>query len=130
MSRIKLTVVVGIISIVSLLAWWFGFYVPNHMPIDKEQILIEKIDSLTNKIDSIQNKQDSINKVIDTTEVKIIKIHETYKTTVERIINQPIDSDRVFLTNYLHKYSRQLDSLKSNGNKDFKFNSGGTQNVE
>jgi hypothetical protein len=127
---IKPYIIIGLISVIGLLVWWFGFYVPNHMPVDPNQELIEKIDSLTNKIDSIQNKQDSINKVIDTTEVKIIKIHETYKTTVERIINQPVDSDRVFLTNYLHKYSRQLDSLKSNGNKDFESDTGGTLNVE
>ena len=127
---IKPYIIIGIISIVGLLVWWFGFHVPNHMPVNPNKELIEKIDSLTNKIDSIQNKQDSINKVIDTTEVKIIKIHETYKTTVERIINQPVDSDRVFLTNYLHKYSRQLDSLKSDGNKDFESDTGGTLNVE
>ena len=127
---IKPYIIIGIISIVGLLVWWFGFHVPNHMPVNPNKELIEKIDSLTNKIDSIQNKQDSINKVIDTTEVKIIKIHETYKTTVERIINQPVDSDRVFLTNYLHKYSRQLDSLKSNGNKDSESDTGGTLNVE
>lgn len=127
---IKPYIIIGIISITGLLVWWFGFHVPNHMPVNPNKELIEKIDSLTNKIDSIQNKQDSINKVIDTTEVKIIKIHETYKTTVERIINQPVDSDRVFLTNYLHKYSRQLDSLKSNGNKDSESNTGGTLDVE
>ena len=65
----------------------------------------------TNKINNdtivqLIRSRDSIHKVIDTSRVKIITIHEQCKTIVNTITKQSVDSDLVFFTNYTKKYRR------------------------
>ena len=101
--------IIGIV-ILSAIIWYGLWFIPRHMPVDSNQVLIEKIDSLQNKIDSISTQRDSIKTVIDTTRVQIKEIHKTYEKTVNTILVQPLDSDRSFFTNYISEYSRQLNT--------------------
>lgn len=109
-NTFKVIIIILLLLFIGIIIWWFGWHVqvPDN---NSDQILIEKLDSIQKRLDKIEFKRDSIKAVIDTTKVKINIVHETYKTTVERIINQPLDSDQVFLTDYLNGY---LDSFNAN----------------
>lgn len=80
-------------------------------PSDDYKELVHSIDSLNSHIDSISKVNDSLYNAIDTTKVKIIKIHEKYEADYIDITNQPIGDDVKFFSDYLSEsYGRFFDS--------------------
>ena len=79
-----------------------------------------KINSTTNielKIDSIKHKQDSLRLILPKIDSQIISKEGEYEKTRYIIINQSIDSDCSFFTNYLKEHlskdSGRLNSLNN-----------------
>ena len=73
-----------------------------------ENLILKKMELLSNKVDSIKRANDSIKVIIDTTEVEIEHVYEKYIQVREHIINQSIDSDCVFFSNYLSNDSKRF----------------------
>ncbi len=70
-------------------------------PSEDYKELVRDIDSLNNHISSINKVNDSLRNAIDTTKVKIIKIHEKYEADYIDITNQPLGDDVKFFSDYL-----------------------------
>ncbi len=74
----------------------------------QEDEILEKMQLLNNKVDSIKRANDSIKVIIDTTEIEIEHVYEKYIQVREHIINQSVDSDCVFFSNYLSEDSKRF----------------------
>lgn len=74
----------------------------------QEDEILEKMELLNNKVDSIKRANDSIKVIIDTTEIEIEHVYEKYIQVREHIINQSVDSDCVFFSNYLSEDSKRF----------------------
>ena len=78
----------------------------NFNPVDKDEVLLKKINVLESKIDSLNKKKDSIRVVIDSTHVKIIENEKHYQERVNTIILQPDSFSESFTRQYLIKYAK------------------------
>ena len=106
MSKPIWAVVILTLSIIGCLYYWIVKYSPTNEP--PEDKILEEIELLSNKVDSIKRANDSIKVIIDTTEVKIEHVYEKYIQVREHIVNQSIDSDCVFFSNYLSNDSKRF----------------------
>jgi hypothetical protein len=97
----------GIIIILLLLIIEF-FIVKNYYSVDEGNI-ITKIDELETEISNLNIKKDSIVFILDTIETKIVTNNNYYEKQVKDIIAQPIDSNSVYVGQYLRRF------CKSNG---------------
>lgn len=64
----------------------------------------------TTEIEKIVTKNDSIYKVNDSINYKIITVEKVYETTVNRIINNTVDSNYSFFANYIERYCNYYNS--------------------
>jgi len=88
----------------------FYIKIADFTPIDKDDLLLKKINKLELKIDSINNTKDSIRTIIDSTHVKIILNEKHYQERINTIITQPLSVDSQFISNYIGRY---IESHKS-----------------
>jgi hypothetical protein len=95
-------IILGIILLIFLYCKIANFY-----PVDKNDLLLEKISELELKIDSLNNKKDSIRSVIDSTHVKIITNEKHYQERINTILVQPASADSSFIANYIRLYTEQ-----------------------
>jgi len=86
--------------------YWVVMYSPKVHT--QEDEILEKMELLNNKVDSIKRANDSIKVIIDTTEIEIEHVYEKYIQVREHIINQSVDSDCVFFSNYLSEDSKRF----------------------
>jgi hypothetical protein len=88
----------------------FYIKIADFTPIDKDDLLLKKINELELKIDSINNTKDSIRTIIDSTHVKIITNEKHYQERINTIITQPLSVDSQFISDYIGRY---IESHKS-----------------
>lgn len=86
--------------------YWVVVYSPKVHT--QEDEILEKMELLNNKVDSIKRANDSIKVIIDTTEIEIEHVYEKYIQVREHIVNQSVDSDCVFFSNYLSNDSKRF----------------------
>lgn len=72
---------------------------------------INKIDSLELELSSISNKRDSIKEVIDTVYSYLNETEKDYEEIRDVIINNTVNDDYLFFTEYLRQNKLRLDSL-------------------
>lgn len=63
--------------------------------------MVHKVDSLNVKIDSLKIQRDTIFSNIDSSKQRIGLIELQYEKNFNTIINQPVDSDIKFFTDYI-----------------------------
>lgn len=97
---------ITLLALIGAMYYWVVNFSPKI--VTPEDILMRKVDSLTVKVDSIKRANDSIKVIIDTTEVQIQHTYEKYIEIRDRIVEQPIDSDCIFFSNYLSKDSQRF----------------------
>lgn len=100
-----------IIAIIFILGIGYAYYwvvVYSPKVHTQEDVILEKMELLNNKVDSIKRANDSIRVIIDTTEIEIEHVYEKYIQVREHIINQSVDSDCVFFSNYLSNDSKRF----------------------
>lgn len=99
-----------LVSVVLLLFGCLYYWVVNFTPKIEtpEDKILKEIATLNNKVDSIRRANDSIKVIIDTTQVEIEHVYEKYIQVREHIINQSVDSDCVFFSDYLSKDSKRF----------------------
>ena len=95
----------GIVIFFILLIWFYITHSNFNPPIDKDEILLKKINELELKIDALNNQKDSIRMVIDSTHVKIITNEKHYQERVNTIISQPDSFSESFTRQYLRNYA-------------------------
>lgn len=94
------------LGLLGVLCYWVVVSTPKI--VTPEEILLRKVDSLSAKIDSINRLNDSIKTIIDTTEIEIQHTYERYIEIRDRIIEQSVDSDCIFFSDYLSKDSQRF----------------------
>lgn len=103
-------IIVCLLSFTGLRIW--RYYSRVEIPSDKEQLILNKLDSL----DRVEKQQtiirDSLKMVIDTNTITIKEIHKTYEKTVNTVTNQSTSADWEFLKNYLSRYYLDSTGLK------------------
>ena len=104
MSKSNLPIIGCILLLVVCICCW----VFNFTPKPSEDEVLREMQILNSKVDSIKRANDSIKVIIDTTEVEIEHVYEKYIQVREHIINQSIDSDCVFFSNYLSNDSKRF----------------------
>lgn len=72
--------------------------------------MIHKVDSLNVKIDSLKLQRDTILSNIDSSKQNIGLIELQYEKDFNTIINQPVDSDSKFFTDYLSENFKRFSS--------------------
>lgn len=106
----KNTLMIIIISIVFGIIIWIYAKHSNFNPVDKDDLLLQKISELELKIDSLKNQKDSIRTAIDSTHVKIITNEKHYQERINTIITQPLSVDSQYISDYIGRY---IESHKS-----------------
>ena len=72
--------------------------------------MTHKVDSLNVKIDSLKLQRDTILSNIDSSKQNIGLIELQYEKDFNTIINQPVDSDSKFFTDYLSESFKRFSS--------------------
>lgn len=98
------------ILIVLYLAWFTFYLYQTNKKLDSKE-LIEQIDSLESKTIILQYKNDSIDQVIDTIYITLKENNKRYEENSNVIINNSVDEDYVFFTNYINRNKARFDSL-------------------
>lgn len=81
---------------------WFGYS-------------INKVSELnTISVDTLQRKNDSLNNILPVIEKNLEDNRTEYEKNCSIIINQSVDSDIQFLSDYLSKNRKRLDSINNN----------------
>ena len=96
------------IVVIAIAMGFFYYWVVNYSPSVEDNSTLKKMELLSNKIDSIKRANDSIRIIIDTTDVEIEHVYETYIQVREHIVTQSVDSDCVFFSNYLSNNSKRF----------------------
>ena len=104
----KWTLLGTLVAIILFIAFYIK--IADFTPIDKDDLLLRKINELELKIDSINNTKDSIRTIIDSTHVKIITNEKHYQERINTIITQPLSVDSQFISDYIGRY---IESHKS-----------------
>lgn len=90
---------------------WFTFYLyQTNKKLDSKE-LIEQIDSLESKSVILQHKNDSIDQVIDTIYITLKENNKRYEENSNVIINNSVDENYMFFTNYINRNKARFDSL-------------------
>ena len=106
----KNTLITIIIFIIfGIIIWIYAKY-SNFNPVDKDDLLLQKISELELKIDSLKNQKDSIRTAIDSTHIKIITNEKHYQERINTIITQPLSVDSQYISDYIGRY---IESHKS-----------------
>jgi archaellum component FlaF (FlaF/FlaG flagellin family) len=100
-----------------LLYYFAVKYSPKVDTVSNEE-LKHQIELLEGKINDLSSKRDSIKSSIDTSNVKIIEIHEEYNKVRTNIIYQPVDSDYVQFSKYCSDNRGLLDISNASTTKD------------
>ena len=107
----KVKVVIGLIVFILIVLLGIQQYcIITNPRVDKNNILLKKIELLELKIDSLNNKKDSIRTIIDSTHVKIITNEKHYQERINTIITQPLSADSQYISDYIGRY---IESHKS-----------------
>ena len=106
----KNTLMTIIIFIIFGIIIWMYVKHANFNPVDKDDLLLQKISELELKIDSLKNQKDSIRTVIDSTHIKIITNEKHYQERINTIITQPLSVDSQYISDYIGRY---IESHKS-----------------
>ena len=104
----KWTLLGALVAIILFIVFYIK--IADFTPIDKDDLLLKKINELELKIDSINNTKDSIRTIIDSTHVKIITNEKHYQERINTIITQPLSVDTQFISDYIGRY---IESHKS-----------------
>jgi hypothetical protein len=104
----KWTLLGALVAIILFIVFYIK--IADFTPIDKDDLLLKKINELELKIDSINNTKDSIRTIIDSTHVKIITNEKHYQERINTIITQPLSVDSQFISDYIGRY---IESHKS-----------------
>lgn len=107
-----LFVVVCAVLLLGGVTWWCSRI---EVPPDKEQLILNKLDSLDLVVKQQTTIRDSLKTVIDTNTVTIKEIHKTYEKTVNVVTNQSHSDDWKFLKDYLSRYDLDSTGLKKVG---------------
>lgn len=108
----KVIIVIAIISI--LINILLGYILYNKKSeISNSDNYIEKIDSLELEISYLKNRRDSIRVLIDTTFVQIENNNSKYEEVYNTIVDNTVDEDLLFFTEYLEQYIARLDSINN-----------------
>lgn len=83
------------------------FYPRDYTPTIK---YMDIIDSLQQEINTISKKRDSIDQRIDTVTVTIEKTRIQYEKDYNTILNNTINEDYMFFTEYVRDYKSRFDS--------------------
>lgn len=102
-------IVVCIILLLGGCFWWFSRI---EVPSDKEQLILNKLDSLNSVVKQQTTIRDSLKIVLDTNTVTIKEIHKTYEKNTHTILHQSNAADWKFLTDYLSRYTIDSTGLK------------------
>jgi hypothetical protein len=106
----KNTLITIIIFIIFGIVIWIYAKHSNFNPVDKDDLLLQKISELELKIDSLKNQKDSIRTAIDSTHIKIITNEKHYQERINTIITQPLSVDSQYISDYIGRY---IESHKS-----------------
>ena len=98
----KWTLLGALVAIILFIVFYIK--IADFTPIDKDDLLLKKINELELKIDSINNTKDSIRTIIDSTHVKIITNEKHYQERINTIITQPLSVDTQFISDYIGRY--------------------------
>ena len=98
----KWTLLGALVAIILFIVFYIK--IADFTPIDKDDLLLKKINELELKIDSINNTKDSIRTIIDSTHVKIITNEKHYQERINTIITQPLSVDSQFISDYIGRY--------------------------
>ena len=104
----KWTLLGALVAIILFIVFYIK--IADFTPIDKDDLLLKKINELELKIDSINNTKDSIRTIIDSTHVKIVTNEKHYQERINTIITQPLSVDSQFISDYIGRY---IESHKS-----------------
>lgn len=72
--------------------------------------LVEKVSKLELKLDSLNILKKEIRESVDSTHIKIVTNEKHYQEIVNTIIAQPMDSDYLYIANYIRQHSSERDS--------------------
>lgn len=98
-------IIIILVTILFILLIWFYFtYADFSLKKDNSEILLNKINELELKLDSLNNQKDSIRIIVDSTHVKIITNEKYYQKIVNTILSQPMDSDILFIREYIRQF--------------------------
>ena len=106
----KNTLLTIIIFLIFGIIIWIYIKHSNFNPVDKDDILLQKITELELKIDSLNQKKDSIRIAIDSTHIKIITNEKHYQERINTIITQPLSVDSQFISDYIGRYIKSHKS--------------------
>lgn len=105
-NKFAIGVFICIFCLIGCLYYWVVNFSPKIET--SGDILLRKVDSLTTKVDSIRRANDSIKVIIDTAEIQIQHTYEKYIEIRDHIVEQPIDDDCLFFSDYLSKDSQRF----------------------
>ena len=100
-KNILITIIIFIIF--GIIIWIYAKH-SNFNPVDKDDLLLQKISELELKIDSLKNQKDSIRTAIDSTHIKIITNEKHYQERINTIITQPLSVDSQYISDYIGRY--------------------------
>ena len=94
-------------TVIFILFIIFYISIADFTPVDKDDLVLKRINELELKIDSLNNKKDSIRTIIDSTHVKIVTNEKHYQERINTILVQSASADSSYITDYIRLYSEQ-----------------------
>lgn len=99
----KIGIIIFIISLLLNVLLGHTLYNKNQIRDSGSSVYLEKIDSLESEISYLTASKDSIKSRIDTVYVKLKANNDNYEKVYNIIINNSIDDDYLFFTEYLNR---------------------------
>lgn len=97
-----------LLIIAGVILWLWPRDNPSNIDISND---IKSIESTQSKIDSLTIVRDSIDKQIDTITITIEKTYIQYEKDRNIILNNNINEDYMFFSDYVEQQSSRLDSI-------------------
>lgn len=96
-----------ILILMVIITWHLSKSISN---IPNNNALLDKVSKLELKLDSLNILKQEVKESIDSTHIKIVTNEKHYQEVINTIINQPMDSDYLFITNYARQHRCERDS--------------------
>lgn len=111
----KVSKIILAISVIANIIFAILYFKPIKLgkPEYNSKEYLDKIDSLESVLHVISNRKDSIQDIIDTVYINLNKNEKDYEEIRDIIINNSIDDDYIFFSNYLQKNRARLDSISN-----------------
>ena len=94
-------------TVIFILFIIFYISIADFTPVDKDDLVLKRINELELKIDSLNKSKDSIRTIIDSTHIKIVTNEKHYQERINTILVQSASADSSYITDYIRLYSEQ-----------------------